>query len=76
MAGDAVRGLRNGLLELRLRVKPGPGLGSVYERKGLVSGKLSRAHEGIHKGDVPGAVGWTSDMLAGCPLANWLSLYR
>lgn len=37
MAGDALRGLRNGLLELRLRfrVRPGPGLASIYERRGL-----------------------------------------
>ena len=39
MAGDALRGLRKGLLELRLRfrVRPGPGLASVLRGKRLVS---------------------------------------
>lgn len=32
MAGEVVRGLRKGLLELILIVRPGPGLRSIYEK--------------------------------------------
>src|SRR5215469_5234823 len=44
MAGDAVRGLRNGLLELRLRVRRRPGLGSVYESGSVWSVKREARH--------------------------------